>query len=67
MNLPLLKEIGQQVAEWVAIDVPDWLFFDPNARHAHTVNIDLDELEPQVAKPHAVDAVADLSDTAYWG
>ena len=28
------------------------------------MNIDLDELEPQVAKPHAVDAVVDLSEVA---
>ncbi len=45
-------------------DVPEWLFVDPHARYARTVNIDLDELEPQVAKPHAVDAVVDLSEVA---
>ena len=42
-------------------DVPHWLFVDPDATYAHTVTIELDELEPQVAIPHAVDNVVDLS------
>ena len=45
-------------------DVPDWLFVDPEARYARTVAINLDELEPQVALPHAVDNVVDVSAVA---
>ena len=41
--------------------VPDWLFVDPEAVYARTIIIDLAELEPQVALPHAVDHVVDLS------
>jgi methanogen homoaconitase large subunit len=42
--------------------VPDWLFVDPEARYNRTVTVDLDTLEPQVAMPHAVDGVVDLSE-----
>ncbi len=45
-------------------EVPNWLFLDPKARYSQTVTINLDELEPQIAKPHAVDAVVDLSEAA---
>ena len=44
--------------------VPDWLFVDPEAAYSRSVQIDLDELEPQVAIPHAVDQVVDLSAVA---
>ncbi len=44
--------------------VPDWLFVDPDAVYARTITIDLAELEPQVALPHAVDHVVDLSNVA---
>lgn len=46
------------------LDVPDWLFVDPEAHYVRTVTIDLDQLEPQVAKPHEVDQVVDLSEVA---
>ncbi len=44
--------------------VPDWLYVDPSAAFARTVEIDLAELEPQVAMPHAVDHVVDLHEVA---
>ncbi|MCB8984089.1 MAG: 3-isopropylmalate dehydratase large subunit [Ardenticatenaceae bacterium] len=44
--------------------VPDWLFVDPEAAYARTFTINLDELEPQVALPHAVDNVVDVSAVA---
>ncbi len=43
---------------------PDWLYVDPQASYSQTITIDLDELEPQVAVPHSVDAVTDLSEVA---
>lgn len=52
---------GQAAAQW---GVPDWLFVDPEAAYARTVAINLDELEPQVAAPHAVDNVVDVSAVA---
>ncbi|MEM7334030.1 MAG: 3-isopropylmalate dehydratase large subunit [Chloroflexota bacterium] len=45
-------------------DVPPWLFVDENAAYSQTLTIDLDELEPQVAIPHSVDDVVDLSEIA---
>lgn len=43
---------------------PEWLYVDPQAVYARTITINLDELEPQVALPHAVDHVVDLSNVA---
>jgi len=45
-------------------EVPGWLFVDPHAQYARTVEIDLDALEPQIAVPHEVDQVVDLSSVA---
>ncbi len=44
--------------------VPEWLFVDPGAGYAHSVTINLGDLEPQIALPHAVDQVVDLSQVA---
>lgn len=44
--------------------VPDWLFVDPEAAYSRSIHIDLGKLEPQVAIPHAVDQVVDLSTVA---
>ncbi|MBN1312009.1 MAG: 3-isopropylmalate dehydratase large subunit [Anaerolineae bacterium] len=44
--------------------VPDWLRVEPDATYARTVEVDLDGLEPQVAFPHAVDNVVDISEIA---
>lgn len=43
-------------------EVPDWLYVDPLAQYSRTVEFDLAELEPQIALPHAVDQVVDLSE-----
>jgi methanogen homoaconitase large subunit len=51
-------EVAQRFA------VPEWLFVDQSADYHHTVTIDLDTLEPQVAIPHSVDHVRDISDVA---
>jgi methanogen homoaconitase large subunit len=48
-----------EVAE--RFEVPDWLYVNEGAEYAQTITIDLDELEPQVAVPHSVDDVVDLS------
>ncbi len=57
----LVPPSGEAARDW---DVPDWLFVDPEASYARTVDIDLDELHPQVSIPHAVDHVADLPEVA---
>ena len=44
--------------------VPEWLFVDPGAGYTQSETIDLNDLEPQVALPHAVDQVVDLSQVA---
>ncbi|MFQ5420252.1 MAG: 3-isopropylmalate dehydratase large subunit [Anaerolineae bacterium] len=54
----IFPPVGPTASSW---DVPEWLFVDPEAAYARTVTIDLDSLEPQVAVPHAVDNVADVS------
>jgi methanogen homoaconitase large subunit len=43
---------------------PDWLAFDPQAIAAKRIVVDLAELEPQIALPHSVDKVVDLSSVA---
>jgi methanogen homoaconitase large subunit len=45
-------------------DVPEWLTADQDAPYIKTLEIDLDTLEPQVAIPHAVDHVEDVSTIA---
>ncbi len=45
-------------------DVPEWLRTDSDARVLRDIEIDLDELDPQVALPHAVDRVVDLRSIA---
>jgi methanogen homoaconitase large subunit len=45
-------------------EVPEWLHVDPYADYAKEIVVDLDALEPQVAVPHAVDDVVDLSAVA---
>jgi len=42
--------------------VPDWLFLDEDVEYTRTVPINVDDLQPQVAIPHAVDQVVDISD-----
>jgi methanogen homoaconitase large subunit len=44
--------------------IPQWLAEQPGAVYARTVTVDLEELEPQVAAPHAVDQVTGLSNLA---
>ncbi len=46
------------------VTVPDWFFVDPQATYPKTLTVNLAELEPQVAMPHAVDHVVDLSEVA---
>ncbi len=52
---------GEAVA---GFQVPAWLSVEPDARYLRTLTIDLDILEPQVALPHAVDRVVDISEVA---
>lgn len=45
-------------------DVPEWLYVDPKAAYSQTITINLDELEPQIALPHSVDNIKDISDVS---
>jgi methanogen homoaconitase large subunit len=45
-------------------EVPEWMGLDPAASAIRDLTIDLERLQPQVALPHAVDRVVDLSDVA---
>jgi methanogen homoaconitase large subunit len=45
-------------------NVPNWLYVDSQASYVRNETIELSELEPQVAIPHAVDQVVDLSQVA---
>lgn len=51
-----------EVAE--RFDVPEWLSVDAEAPASRDVVVDLDDLDPQVALPHAVDRVVDLRHVA---
>jgi methanogen homoaconitase large subunit len=50
---------GGDVAD--LFDVPGWLKFDSLAQVAQQIEVDLVQLEPQIALPHSVDQVVDLS------
>jgi methanogen homoaconitase large subunit len=52
---------GEVAQGWA---VPEWLYVDPAARYHRTVSVDLAALEPQIALPHVVDRVVDLSEIA---
>jgi methanogen homoaconitase large subunit len=41
---------------------PEWLTLEPEAKYVKTLTIDLDTLGPQIAVPHAVDNVVDLTE-----
>jgi methanogen homoaconitase large subunit len=45
-------------------NIPDWLYIDSQASYVRNETIELSALEPQVAIPHAVDQVVDLSQVA---
>lgn len=64
MSIELGAKAGIVPPVGLGLDVPEWLFVDENATYAQTVTIDLDELEPQVAIPHSVDDVVDVSSVA---
>lgn len=44
------------------VTVPDWLQVDKGATYSRTVEIDLDQLDPQISVPPYVDNVVDLRD-----
>lgn len=48
----------------VGFQVPDWLRVEPGANYRATLEVDLEQLQPQVSRPHAVDAVTDLTEVA---
>lgn len=41
---------------------PDWLYIDSNAHYRQVVNVELEDLCPQVSIPHSVDHVTDIQD-----
>jgi 3-isopropylmalate/(R)-2-methylmalate dehydratase large subunit len=59
-------EYDDKTAEWfsqhnILVDT-DPVSPDPDAIYCQTVNVDLNQLVPQVAKPHTVDNVSDVSE-----
>jgi methanogen homoaconitase large subunit len=44
------------------LNVPDWLGVQEGANYQQIVDIDLEQLEPQISVPHFVDNVADLTE-----
>jgi methanogen homoaconitase large subunit len=42
--------------------VPEWLSVQEGANYSRTLEVDLNQLEPQISVPHYVDNVVDLSD-----
>lgn len=54
----IVPPTGPAAAGW---QVPAWLRVEPQAEYSRTVELDLEALEPQVALPHSVANVVDLS------
>lgn len=54
----MVPPTGEAAEKWT---VPDWLSVENGAVYHATLAVNLDQLEPQVALPHAVDQVVDLS------
>lgn len=46
------------------LDVPEWLTIEPNAEYVRTVEVDLAQLEPQVAVPYSIDNVTSISEVS---
>ena len=57
----IVPPTGEAVAHF---PVPDWLRIEPDATYVRELTIDLAQLEPQVAIPHAVDNVVDIGEVA---
>jgi methanogen homoaconitase large subunit len=55
----LIPPTGQPAAD---LQIPGWLSAQPDASYMQVVDIDLDNLEPQISVPHFVDNVVDLAD-----
>lgn len=55
----IVPPTGEAMAK---VEVPNWLHVEPNATYMGELTIELAHLEPQVAHPHAVDNVTDLSE-----
>ncbi|MCX5686990.1 MAG: aconitase/3-isopropylmalate dehydratase large subunit family protein, partial [Candidatus Omnitrophica bacterium] len=72
-----LMEADGKVLKWVSVrsaKTPARVFADPDAKYAAFKNYDVSKLIPQVARPHAVDNVSDVTelqgvkiDQAYLG
>lgn len=57
----IVPPYGEAVAHFT---VPEWLNLEEEATYASELTINLAELEPQVAIPHAVDNVVDIGEIA---
>ena len=58
-------ELGAKAGIFPVVDDRhEWLSVDQDAKYTRTISVDLDQLQPQVAVPHAVDDVVDLSEVA---
>jgi len=60
-----LMEADDKVLKWVSdrsAKIPKPVKADPDARYLSAKNYDVSKLVPQVAKPHAVDNVSDVTD-----
>ena len=55
----IVPPVGAPAAD---LDVPSWLRVEPGAAYVQTLDVDLDQLTPQIAMPNYVDNVADLQD-----
>src|SRR3989339_902867 len=59
-----LMETDQKVLDWVnrhSKKIPSPVFADKEAKYAKTIEINIAQLEPQIAKPHTVDNVVPIS------
>lgn len=67
MAVEVGAKAGLVVPQGAALDsytIPAWLGVENGAQYARTLSVNLDELDAQVAVPHAVDNVRDVSELA---
>lgn len=67
MAVEVGAKAGLIVPQGAALDgytIPAWLGVENGAQYARTLSVNLDELDAQVAVPHAVDNVRDVSELA---
>ncbi|OUJ18375.1 Homoaconitate hydratase/3-isopropylmalate dehydratase large subunit LeuC family protein [Methanonatronarchaeum thermophilum] len=52
----------KKTEEYTGVEAPEWLYSDPDADYVQEIELDVSSLEPQIAVPHQVDNVHDITE-----